>query len=68
MDKINIHLNSQRDKVHSYLLLCFQLSSVFAPHRINASTRTVRVRVSVWVRILVRDRVRFGLGLVIAFM
>jgi len=34
---------------------------LFAPNRINVSTRRVRVRVrvGVWVRIWVRDRVRF---------
>jgi len=37
-----------------------QLSSVFAPHIVNASTRAVRFRVRVSVRIRVRVRVRDG--------
>ena len=45
-------------------------SSVFMPlpHLVNASTRTGRVRISIRIWVGVRNRVEFGLVLVVAFM
>jgi len=69
--QINSHTWTRKEIRFTFTFYCTVVAftecpSVFAPHRINASTRRVRVRdrlrVSVWVRIWVRDRVRFRVG------